>query len=72
MLHAVLSMNHLTLENVSTTTKKTNTRSDPSVSVSPDSSKHFAHYSLQKLIHTYFLLLSIRFLASRLKMVIAK
>lgn len=72
MLHAVLSMNYLTLENVSTTTKKTNTRSDPSVSDSPDSSKHFAHYLLQKLIHTYFLLLSIRFLASRLKMVIAK
>ena len=72
MLHAVLSMNYLTLENVSTTTKKTNTRSDPSVSDSPDSLKHFAHYSLQKLIHTYFLLLSIRFLASRLKMVIAK
>ena len=72
MLHAVLSMNYLTLENVSTTTKETNTRSDPSVSDTPDSSKHFAHYSLQKLIHTYFLLLSIRFLASRLKMVIAK
>ena len=52
MLHAVLSMNYLTLENVSTTTKKTNTRSDRSVSDSPDSSKHFAHYSLQKLIHT--------------------
>ena len=72
MLHAVLPMNYLTLENVSTTTKETNTRSDPSVSDSPDSSKHFAHYSLQKLIHTYFPLLSIRFLASRSKMVIAK
>ena len=65
-------MNYLTLENVSMTTKKMYTRSDPSVSDSPDSPRHFAHYSLQKLIHTYFLLLSIRFLASRSKMVIAK
>ena len=50
MLYAVLSMNYLTLENVSITTKKTYTRSDPYVSDSHDSSRHFAHYSLQKLI----------------------
>ena len=50
MLYAVLSMNYRKLENVSITTKKTYTRSDPSVSDSPDSSRHFAHYSLQKLI----------------------
>ena len=41
-------MNYLTLENVSMTTKKMYTRSDPSVSDSPDSPRHFAALLITK------------------------